>query len=354
MEEEALRKQLKVAKKKIDPFKIYENLIIAYHRRRNARKKRVLLYADSRAFDILKKSWGGYHQLSLYPGYPITCIDSPEFKSLEFELKIESEKKSSLANNQAILESSDFLEIDKITSPIRQIFFDVYKKGCFFDQGVRGVYKLHYNDKITPTGQLEYQQQDQIIIDSWCANKPPEWHIRQFKSISDVPTKKTVNLNLFSEDFLTIGGDPGDIRISVQNLGEGRHILPKKVKFEVRDGGVISINDSSSYFNYTAPDTGYSPTVEMIIDNSIFNQSFYYTARNGTVYGKLAIKMRIFGDAIQYIISTTLNPWGSRYLYIPAHAEGELTRIRLKNNDCALPYEQRRACGIPPKTILNQ
>lgn len=48
--------------------------------------------------------------------------------TLEFELKIESEKKSSLANNQAILESSDFLEIDKITSPIRQIFFDVYKK----------------------------------------------------------------------------------------------------------------------------------------------------------------------------------------------------------------------------------
>jgi DNA-directed RNA polymerase subunit alpha len=47
---------------------------------------------------------------------------------IEMEFKIESGKDYSLATNQTIVNSSDFLTVDKISSPIRQVVFEVDDK----------------------------------------------------------------------------------------------------------------------------------------------------------------------------------------------------------------------------------
>lgn len=44
---------------------------------------------------------------------------------LELELKIESGRDCNLANNQTIIESSDFLRVDQISSPVRKVIFTI-------------------------------------------------------------------------------------------------------------------------------------------------------------------------------------------------------------------------------------
>ena len=47
---------------------------------------------------------------------------------VEMELKIESGKDYNLATNQASVDPSDFLTVDKISSPIRRVVFEVDDK----------------------------------------------------------------------------------------------------------------------------------------------------------------------------------------------------------------------------------
>lgn len=101
---------------------------------------------------------------------------------LEMEFKIESGKDFNLAKNQTVLNPSDFLTVDKISSPVRQVIFEI-------------------NDK------LINQNQEELILKVWTDGSitPSDAVITSAEILQTLFTKINLeNLKIFSEENFSI------------------------------------------------------------------------------------------------------------------------------------------------------
>lgn len=101
---------------------------------------------------------------------------------LEMEFKIESGKDFNLAKNQTVLNPSDFLTVDKISSPVRQVIFEINEK-------------------------LINQNQEELILKVWTDGSitPSDAVITSAEILQTLFTKINLeNLKIFSEENFSI------------------------------------------------------------------------------------------------------------------------------------------------------
>lgn len=101
---------------------------------------------------------------------------------LEMEFKIESGKDFNLAKNQTVLNPSDFLEVDRISSPVRQVIFEI-------------------NDKLTN------QNEEELILKVWTDGSitPSEAVVSSAEILQTLFTKINLkNLKILTQENFSI------------------------------------------------------------------------------------------------------------------------------------------------------
>jgi len=130
-----------------------------------------------------------------------------------------------------------------------------------------------------------------------------------------------VNFDLLAGQIVPSGGD---IKITVNRPGgviSGRNPQDWSVQVEAVNGGLIETSVGEARVTYAAPDNGYEPSKTFAMSNSnntwyeAVHQMFFVQSRNGQVYGKINLSLRINqnpDDSMSITLSGVASANGSR------------------------------------------